>query len=135
MVRKLLELGAPLAVLAFMALPLKAQPVEATANWKVVAVDSEEGETEHIDTTSIERDGGIVTFWQKTEFSRDPQGWKTSYLKLEFDCPARKLRMMDLVVVYTDGTKSDEEGSIDKWFPIPADSLAAKIYPHVCPAK
>lgn len=134
MVRKLLELGAPLAVLAFMALPLKAQPVETTANWKVVAVEEEAGETEYIETSTIRRNGGIVTFWQKTEFARDPQGWKTSYLLLDFNCPARTMRMMDLVVVYTDGRK-EAEGGLDKWLPIPPSSLGAKIYPHVCPAK
>ena len=134
MLRKMLQLGAPLAVLAIIAPPLKAQPAEASANWKQVAVDADEGETEFIETTTIRRNGGIVTFWQKTEFARDPQGWKTSYLLLDFNCTARTMRMMDLIVVYTDGRK-EAEGGLDKWFPMPPDSLAAKIYPHVCPAQ
>lgn len=103
----------------------------AAADWKPVLI-SPKSDT-YYDTSTIRRDGTVVSVWTKTMFKPPLGDTASATLLLQLDCAADKGRRAQLTALRADGSVI---GGLDAepWEAVAPGTLGEKMKSIVCPA-
>lgn len=116
----------------------------ACAEWTKLGVSSKADDafTLYVDTATIQRNGKLVRIWDLQDFkvaqTVDGQQYLSEKTQIEFDCEARKARVLSIIdtsgpmgtgnVAYSDGDASD-------WTAVAANTLGEAEMKVACAAK
>ncbi len=103
----------------------------AQARW-VRLSESEGGNVIFVDASSVKKMGNsIVRFWQKTNYSKDKDGWKETVALQEIDCSGRMSKLISFTIYFTKGdVRTVQEKS--EWQFIVPDSVKEPVFDYVC---
>jgi hypothetical protein len=122
-------------ILAACLLGSAASAAPPAADWHVVS-NASQGKFSvefFVDANSIQRDGNVVQFIERAEFTNHAKGWKQVLSQSLVDCQANRSRALRMRVTKVNGTvQVFDQSKTSKWAAIPAETNGAFVRDFVC---